>query len=262
MRYHAAPWGDGRTNGTKVGLRICSRCLCAFTIRSIKTHPCSLSIRYTCPHITPPPPWAAQSTTLTSAKRSPTRSRTRCHLPPSWKTRIHPGREQLSKVPDAIECEHWPTQVGYANKLRSRTWWGRRACRCASETDSDCAEMLCTPITAVAVWVAGLRPWWRPWRPWSGVVTPGWGWLDVLLTSAVLLTPLRRLIGRDMNLQLTGSSSGGQVNMLTSVTVLSDKTAHFTIRAQKWGKKALCCAKDKTQRPIWRPAVLQIVTKH
>ncbi len=28
-------------------------------------------------------------------------------------------REHLSKVPDAIECEHLPTQVGYDNELQS-----------------------------------------------------------------------------------------------------------------------------------------------
>ncbi len=31
-------------------------------------HLCSLSITYACPTITPPPPWATRSTTLTSAK--------------------------------------------------------------------------------------------------------------------------------------------------------------------------------------------------
>ncbi len=47
--------------------------------------------------ITPPSPWATRSTTLTSAKR----------------------REHLSKVPDAINCEHFPTQVGYDDELQS-----------------------------------------------------------------------------------------------------------------------------------------------
>ncbi len=32
---------------------------------------------------------------------------------------IHPWREHLSKVPDAIECEHLPTQVGYDDELQS-----------------------------------------------------------------------------------------------------------------------------------------------
>ncbi len=34
-------------------------------------------------------------------------------------TGIHPWREHLSKVPDAIECEHLPTQVGYDDELQS-----------------------------------------------------------------------------------------------------------------------------------------------
>ncbi len=70
--------------------------------------------------ITPPPPWATRSTTLTSANRSPTQRHTRC-LPSACtvKTGIHPRIEHLSKVPDAIECEHWPTQVGYDDELQS-----------------------------------------------------------------------------------------------------------------------------------------------
>ncbi len=34
-----------------------------------------------------------------------------CHLPCTVKTGIHPWRKHLSKVPDAIECEHLPTQI-------------------------------------------------------------------------------------------------------------------------------------------------------
>jgi len=35
------------------------------------------------------------------------------------KTGIHLGRKHLSKVSDAIECEHFPTQVSYDDKLLS-----------------------------------------------------------------------------------------------------------------------------------------------
>ncbi|XP_040214319.1 interferon-induced very large GTPase 1-like [Rana temporaria] len=35
------------------------------------------------------------------------------------KTGIHPSKEHLSKVPDAIECENLPTQVGYNDELQS-----------------------------------------------------------------------------------------------------------------------------------------------
>ena len=35
------------------------------------------------------------------------------------KTGIYPWREHLSNMPDAIECEHLPTQVGYDDELES-----------------------------------------------------------------------------------------------------------------------------------------------
>ncbi len=45
---------------------------------------------------------------------------TRC-LPSALcsENQIHQVREHLSKVPDTIECEHLPTQVGYDDKLQS-----------------------------------------------------------------------------------------------------------------------------------------------
>ncbi len=42
-----------------------------------------------------------------------------CHLPCTVKTGIHPWREYLSKVPDAIECDQFHTQVGYDDELQS-----------------------------------------------------------------------------------------------------------------------------------------------
>ncbi len=42
-----------------------------------------------------------------------------CNLPCTVKTGIHLWREQLSKNPDAIECEHLPTQVDYDDELQS-----------------------------------------------------------------------------------------------------------------------------------------------
>ncbi len=41
------------------------------------------------------------------------------HLPSTVKTGIHPWREHLYKVPDAIECEYLITQVGYDDELQS-----------------------------------------------------------------------------------------------------------------------------------------------
>ncbi len=83
-----------------------------------KMYLCSLSKTHS---TTPPPPWPTRSTTLTAANRSPTWHHTHavCHLPCTVKTGIHPWREHLSKVPDAIECEHLPTQVGYKDELQS-----------------------------------------------------------------------------------------------------------------------------------------------
>ncbi len=66
--------------GTTMGLRISSRYLCAFKMPSIKCTCDRFFFHNTTPAhtITPPPPWATRSTTLTSANCSPTRRHTRC----------------------------------------------------------------------------------------------------------------------------------------------------------------------------------------
>ncbi len=119
-----------------------------------------------------------------------------CHLPCTVKTGIHPWRENLSKVPDAIECEHFPTQVGYDDELQS----GRDPDEEDEHADelslrqflTVCVEILwlCKPIVAAAVQVAGLRRSWRwrcwMWRSWADVVKRClrlWGRLDVLPNS-------------------------------------------------------------------------------
>ncbi len=105
-------------NGTTNGLRISSRYLGAFKMPSIKST-CVRCPQHTPTHtITPPPPWASRSTTLTSANPH-NAIHAVCHLPCTVKTGIHPWREHLSKVPDTIECEHFPTQVGYDDELQS-----------------------------------------------------------------------------------------------------------------------------------------------
>ncbi len=104
--------------------------------------------------ITPPPPWATRSTTLTSANRSPTQRHTRC-------------------LPSALYCENWDSSVkrtplqsarrhrmwAFALSRRLRWWtavrsrprWGWRACRWASLRRflTVCAEILwlCKPQT-------------------------------------------------------------------------------------------------------------------
>ncbi len=97
-------------NGTTMGLRISSRYLCSFKMPSIKCT-CVRYPQHTPAHtITPPPPWATRSTHAIHAV---------CHLPCTVKTGIHPWREHLSEVPDAIECEHLPTQVGFDDEPQS-----------------------------------------------------------------------------------------------------------------------------------------------
>ncbi len=116
-----------------------------------------------------------------------------CHLPCTVKTGIHPWREHLSKVPDAIEFAH-SSRLRRRTAVRSRPRWGPQACRWASLRWflTVCAEILwlCKPIVAAVVRVAGLRRSWRwrcwMWRSWPGVVTRGlWlrGRLDILPNS-------------------------------------------------------------------------------
>ncbi len=148
--------------------------------------------------------------------------------PVQW---IHPWRKHLSKVPDAIECEHLHTQVGYYNELavRSRPWWGRRACRWASLRRflTVCAEILwlCKPIVAAAVQVAGLRGSWRwrcwMWRSWAGVLTRGlrlWGRLDVLPMSLKRLW--RRLTLEKWTLNSRATTKMGAKTKILSFIIL------------------------------------------
>ncbi len=95
-------------NGTSMGLRISSQYLCAFKMPSIKMHLCSLSITYACPYHNPtatmghsldPQRWHQQTAHPHDAIHAV------CHLP--------------CTVPDVIECEHLPTQVGYDDELQS-----------------------------------------------------------------------------------------------------------------------------------------------
>ncbi len=88
-----------------------------------KMHLCSLSITYTCPYHNPTATMGHSihnvdiSKPLTAHPHDAIHAV--CHLPCTVKTGIHPWREHLSKVPDSIESEHLPTQVGYDDKLQS-----------------------------------------------------------------------------------------------------------------------------------------------
>ncbi len=100
-----------------------------------KMHLCSLSITYACPYHNPtrhhgpldPQRWHQQTAHPHDAIHAV------CHLPCAVKTGIHQVREHLSKVPDTIECEHLPTQVGYDDKLQS--------CRDPDEDDEYADEL-------------------------------------------------------------------------------------------------------------------------
>ncbi len=155
-----------------------------------KMHLCSLSI-------TPPPPWATWSTTLTSANRSPTRRHTHC-LPSALYSENRDSSVKRTPLQSARRHRMWvfahSSRLRRRAAVRSRPWWGRRACRWASLRRflTVCAEIiwLCKLIVAAAVRVAGLRRSWRwrcwRWRSWAGVVTHGlrlWGRLDLLQDS-------------------------------------------------------------------------------
>ncbi len=145
-----------------------------------KMNLCSLSIAYHT--ITPPPPWATRSTTLTPANRSLTQRHT-CCLPSALYSENRDS--SMKRTPLQSARRHWMWAFGHSSRLRwrtavrSRPRWGRRACRWASLRWflTVCAEIvwLCKPIVAAAVWVAGLRRSWRwwcwMWRSWAGVAS-------------------------------------------------------------------------------------------
>ncbi len=198
--------------------------------------------------ITPPPPWATRSTTLTSANRSPTRHHTRC-LQSALYSENRDSSVKRTPLQSARCNRMWAfaTQVGYDDELQSGRdpRWGRRACRWASLRWflTVCAEILwlCKPIVAAA----GLRRSWRwrcwMWRSWAGVVTRGlrlWGRLDVLPNS------LKRLWRRLMVEKWTFNSQATALVDIPAVSmpiarslktcdicgiVLCDKTAHFRV---------------------------------
>ena len=131
--------------------------------------------------ITPPPPWATRSTTLTSANRSPTLRHIRC-----LSSALNSEFQDLSvkRTPLQSARRHWmwafahPSRLQWWTAVRLRPWWGWQACKWASLRWflTVCAEILCLckPIVEAAVRVAGLRWSWR----WCG--GPGLVWLHVV----------------------------------------------------------------------------------
>lgn len=122
--------------------------------------------------------------------------------------------------------------------VRWRPPWGRQACKWASLERflTACVEILwlCKAIVAAAVWGAGLRPSLRQtcrmWRSWAGTVTCGLS-LDVLPNSLNRLW--KRL--REMNIQFTGDSSGGQPCSQRVKFTLHQNLQHLWHRAV-WSK--------------------------
>ncbi len=85
-----------------------------------KMHLCLWSITYTCPYHNP-------TATMGHLIHNVGISKLLTHTAPYMlsaiclysETEIYPWREYLSKEPDAIQCEHLPTQVGYDDELQS-----------------------------------------------------------------------------------------------------------------------------------------------
>ncbi len=106
-------------NATTMGLRISSQYLCAFKMPSIKCT-CVRCPKHTPAHtITLPPPWATQSTKLTSENRSPTQCHTRC-LPSALYSENRDSSVKRRPLQSARRHRMWAfAQVCYDNKLQS-----------------------------------------------------------------------------------------------------------------------------------------------
>ncbi len=81
----AKQWASGSRRGISVHSKCHQKNAPVFVVHDIEQW------GYCAHTITPPPPWATRSKTLTSANRSPTQRHKRClHLPCTVKTGIHP----------------------------------------------------------------------------------------------------------------------------------------------------------------------------
>ncbi len=223
-----------------------------------KLHLCSLSITYACPYHNP---IATQSTTLTSANRSPTRHHTRC-----LQTALYSENQDSSvkRTPLQSTRHHRMWALAHSSRLRwwtavrSRPRWGRRAYRWASLKRflTVCAEILwlCKLIVAAAVRVSvsddlGGED--------AGCGGPGLVWLvcgcEYVLLD-VMPNSLKRLWRQLMVKKLTLNSRATALVDILAVNmplahslkicdicgiVLCDKTAHFRV--------AFYCGQPKTQ---------------
>ncbi len=206
-----------------------------------KIYLCSLSITYACPYHNPTAPmghsihnsWHQQTAHPHDAIHAV------CHLPCT--IGIHPYRDHLCNVPDAIECEHLPTHVSYDDQLQS----GRDPNKDDEHADElpwdgfwqfvqklfGYANRLLQQLSGwlVSDDLGGEDVGWS----WAGVVTRGlrlWGRLDVLPNSLKRLW--RRLTVREMNIQFTGNISGGHS---------CSQHDNCTLPKNKATSVALCC---------------------
>ncbi len=99
-------------NGTTIFVDLVTVSLCIQNAIN-KMHLCSLSITYACPYHKPTATMGHSIHNVDITK--PLTHTTSAICPIQWK----PWRGHLFKVSDAIECEHFPTQVGYDDKLQS-----------------------------------------------------------------------------------------------------------------------------------------------
>ncbi len=109
-------------------------------------------------------------------------------------------------MPDAIECEHFPTQFGYDDELQS----GRdpdedSLCRNSLVMQTDCCSSCPGGWSQTILEVKMLDVEVLGWcgYTWSAVVRP------VGCTAKFSETPLETAYGREINIQFTGNSSGG-----------------------------------------------------
>ncbi len=213
---------------------------------------CSLSITYACPYHNP-------TDTMGHSIHNVDISKPLTHTTPYMLSAICPVQRKPGFIREENISPEYQTPLNVSicpssrlTAVRSRPWWGRRACRWASLRRFliVCAEILwlCKPIVAAAVRVAGLRWSWRwrcwMWRSWAGVVTRGlrlWGRLDVLPNS------LKRLWRRLMVEKWTFYSRSTALVDIPAVSMsITSSLKTCDICGINWQKFNLCvCLPDE-----------------